>query len=259
MIRRMLSTGMLVVVGLALSAGAQTENPFHWSGKVAPENVVEIKNLNGRIEPEPASGDQIEVTADKSGSNEDQVRIVVVPHSEGVTICAIYPGGDDGQCTPGNSWHTSGTHGDRAKVDFRVRVPQNVRFSAMDVNGDVVAQDMGRQVRASSVNGSVRVTTKSWAEVSSVNGSVDADMGAADWTGTLKISTVNGSIHLRMPSNLSTEVRFSTVNGKLNSDLPLTMRGSMSSRHVEGQIGGGGRKLELETVNGSVDLRSGTM
>ena len=77
MIRRMLSTGMLVVMGLALAAGAQTENPFHWSGKVAPENVVEIKNLNGRIEAEPASGDQVEVTADKSGSNADQVRIVV--------------------------------------------------------------------------------------------------------------------------------------------------------------------------------------
>jgi len=240
-------------------AWAQNENPFHWSGKLAPDNIVEIKNLNGRIEAEPASGDQVEVTAEKSGERAAEVKIVAVPSSDGITICAIYPGGDPSQCTAGRSWHTNNTHGDRAKVDFRVKLPQNLRFSGTNVNGDVTAENLGRFVRAVSVNGSVRVSTKSWAEASSVNGSIDVEMGAANWDGTLKISTVNGSIHLRMPSNLSADVKFSTVNGRLNSDLPLVVQGSLGHNRIEGRIGNGGRLLELETVNGSVELRQGSI
>jgi hypothetical protein len=35
--------------------------------------------------------------------------------------------------------------------------------------------------------------------------------------------------------------------------------GSLNGRHVEGRIGSGGRQLVVETVNGNVELRRGTM
>jgi DUF4097 and DUF4098 domain-containing protein YvlB len=114
---------------------------------------------------------------------------------------------------------------------------------------------MGRFVRADSVNGSVRVSTKQWAELSSVNGSLEARMGSADWTGTLKISTVNGSIDLKMPSELHADVRFSSVNGHLDTDYPLSVSGSIGDHRVEGRVGNGGRKLVLDTVNGNVRLK----
>jgi len=132
----------------------------------------------------------------------------------------------------------------------------NIRFAATSINGGVTAENMGRFVRANSVNGSVHVSTKQWAEVSSVNGSIEANMGSADWTGTLKISTVNGSINLRMPSELNADVRFSSVNGRLESDFPLTMSGKFGGRRVEGRIGSGGRELVVDTVNGSLRLKS---
>ena len=114
---------------------------------------------------------------------------------------------------------------------------------------------MGRFVRASTVNGSVRVSTKAWAELSSVNGSIDASMGRADWTGTLKISTVNGSVKLEMPGDMNADVRFRSVNGRLNTDFPLSVSGSLGGRKVEGRIGNGGRELVVETVNGNVELK----
>src|SRR5437899_614364 len=79
---------------------------------------------------------------------------------------------------------TPTTHGDRTKVNFTVRLPENLRFAGQSVNGDVKAQDMGRFVRASTVNGSVRVSTKAWAELSSVNGSIDASMSRAQSSST---------------------------------------------------------------------------
>src|SRR5262249_11209559 len=153
-----------------------------------------IKNVNGCIEADSTGGDQVEVSADKSGPDADQVKIQVVPHSEGVTICAIYPHSSS-SCEPGERWKGgNNVQGDRAKVNFTVHMPKTVRFAGQAVNGDVKALDMGRFVRATSVNGSVRVSTTSWAEAQSVNGSIDVAMGSADWKDRLKIQTVNGSI-----------------------------------------------------------------
>ena len=251
---------ILTVVLFATFALAQDQGrEFHWTGKLSPDQIVEIKNLNGKIEARgDSSSDQVEVTAEKSGPDADLVRIEVVPHAEGVTICTIYPGGSTnaktGPCEPGEKWHVD-SHNSKVKVNFIVRMPENLRFSGTSINGSITADDLGRFVRADSVNGSVRVSTKQWAELSSVNGSLEARMGSADWTGTLKISTVNGSIDLTMPSELNADVRFSSVNGHLDTDYPLSVSGSIGNHRVEGRVGNGGRKLILDTVNGGVRLK----
>jgi DUF4097 and DUF4098 domain-containing protein YvlB len=92
-------------------------------------------------------------------------------------------------------------------------------------------------------------------EASSVNGTVRAEMGRADWTGALELSSVNGSITVVLPADLSAAVEASTVNGSLESDFPLTVQGRFSARRFTGTIANGGRQLRLETVNGSIELR----
>ena len=185
----------------------------------------------------------------------------VVEQPDGVTICAIYPSGESGRenrCTAGEGWHTS-VHNTNARVDFTVRLPKTLRFSAQTVNGKVSAMGMGKYVRANSVNGSVKVSTNDLAEAKSVNGSVNVHMGRTDWNGTLEFKTVNGSITVEVPSDLNTEVRFRSVNGRLETDFPLTVQGSMGRGRVSGTIGKGGRELQLETVNGSAELRKASM
>jgi len=119
-----------------------------------------------------------------------------------------------------------------------------------------MAEDMGRFVRAETVNGSVRVSTSAWAQAETVNGSIKLSMGNAAWTGKLKIESVNGSIELRMPDDLSADVKFNSVNGQMTSDFPLTITNNFPVGHnARGQIGSGGRELVIETVNGSVELK----
>lgn len=255
--RRRHSSAMLLlalVLGLASSSWAQAKDSadeFHWTGRLAAEKVLELRNVNGFIEATGTNADQIEVNAVKSGPDRDQVRVEVKEFGDGVVICAVYPGNS---CDPEGGFH-SHTRDIHAKVDFTVRLPKNLRFTARNVNGKVDARDMGRYVDASSVNGSVEVSTGSWAKASSVNGSVRVRMGRADWPGALKISSVNGSIEVEVPASLSADVRFHSVNGRLNTDFPLTVQGSFGRRSIEGRIGSGGRELEISTVNGSVDLR----
>lgn len=241
-------------IALAQDQGQDQGRDYHWKGKLAAENVVIIKNVNGDIDAEAGSGDEVEITAEKSGPEADQVKIELVQLSDGIMVCAIYPGWFTNHC---NEWHSRNHHSDRAKVHFTVRLPENLRFQAENVNGSVDAAHMGRFVKATSVNGSVRASTQSWAELSTVNGSIDGHMGSADWKGTLKAESVNGSITLELPESTNAEVEFSSVNGRLDSDFPLTVSGKFGGHSVRGTIGSGGRELRVETVNGSVHLRKG--
>jgi DUF4097 and DUF4098 domain-containing protein YvlB len=60
-----------------------------------------------------------------------------------------------------------------------------------------------------------------------------------------------------MPDALSAEVNASTVNGSITSDFPITMTGTFDRRHLSGIVGGGGHKMTLSTVNGSIKLLKG--
>jgi hypothetical protein len=232
---------------------------FHWTGKLSAGQMLEIKNANGNIDAEGIAGNEIQVTAEKSGQHADQVKIEVVPSVEGVTICAIYPpgifGGSASHCEP-NKGYSSNVNGDEARVHFTVRLPKNLRFSGVNVNGNVRADDMGRFVHAVSVNGSVGVSTEEWAQAETVNGSIKVTMGDADWPGKLKIASVNGSVELHMPSDLNADVKFSSVNGEMSSDFPIEISNGWPVGHsAHGTVGKGGRSLVVDTVNGSVSMQ----
>jgi DUF4097 and DUF4098 domain-containing protein YvlB len=243
----------------AAAAAAQQGNEFRWHEPLAAGRVIEVKGVNGNVEATPSSSGEVEVVAVKSShrSNPEDVRIEVVRHSEGVTICAVYPNADSRQsntCEPGNHGHVNVRNNDTI-VSFTVRVPSGVRFNGRTVNGRVEANNLTADVDAATVNGDVEVTTTGLARAKTVNGSITAVMGHADWTDDLVFKTVNGSIDVSMPASLSAEVEVKTLNGEISSDFPLTVRGTFSRRHMSGTIGGGGRSLQLETVNGSVNIR----
>jgi hypothetical protein len=240
---------------LAAPAGAED---FQWRGRVAPGKTVEIKGVNGAIEASPATGDEVEVTANKRGrrSDPESVRIEVVEHAAGVTICAVYPdaGGQRNECVPGDGGRMNARDND-VQVHFSVRIPRGVAFAPRTVNGEVNASNLEGDVDARTVNGSIELSTSGHAEAQTVNGSIRARAGRADWTGDASFKTVNGSITVTLPSSASAEVKAATVNGEIETDFPLTVSGRVSRRRLSGTIGSGGRSLELETVNGSIQLR----
>jgi DUF4097 and DUF4098 domain-containing protein YvlB len=249
---------LLMLLGLApwvaLSWGQDQDQgrEFHWSGKLAAEQLVRVKNVNGNIDVEASGGDQVEVTAEKSGPDADQVKIKVVTSGDGVVICSIYPS-SSGSCSP--SWRANHVRGNDTKVHFTIHMPKNLRFDGQNVNGDVNARGMGRFVRGESINGSVRVSTSAWAEGETVNGSIEAKIGNADWSGALTFKSVNGSVRVELPDDLNADVKFKSLNGRISSDFPITINGGFIGHSAEGRVGKGGRELSIETVNGSVELK----
>jgi hypothetical protein len=255
----MLAPTLLALAGLTGSPPhAQPGNEFRWHGALAGGKTIEIVGVNGSIDAS-GGGNEVEVVAVKRGRKSDpvEVRIKVVEHADGVTICALYPAPRDreeNECRPGGKGHNS-TRDNDVNVEWTVKVPRGVRFAGRTVNGDVVGRGLTAEAEEHTVNGSVTVETTSWADASTVNGSISARLGSTGWRDELELTTVNGGITVDLPESASMEVDASTVNGSMSTDFPLTIRGKWGPRRMSGTIGHGGRTLRLSTVNGSMQLR----
>lgn len=236
---------------------ADTDGDFHWKGKLAAGQTIRIVGINGAVHASAASGPEVVVSARKHArrSDPESVKIEVVTGSDGVTICAVYPGrhGKTNRCE-GNGHNDQDTDNNDTEVEFTVSVPAGVLFDGSTVNGDVDALGLTADAMATTVNGSVEVNTKGRAEATTVNGSIRATVGKT-LNSDAEFTTVNGGITLTMPSDLACEFKANTVNGSIDSDFPITVTGKMNPNSLRGTIGAGGHRLSMSTVNGSIRLR----
>jgi len=150
---------------LLLSPASARAQDFKWHGAVAQGKTIEIKGVNGDIRAEPSGGNEVEVTADKRATRDDpeSVRIEVVPHGGGVTICAVYPsrsGARPNECAPGSGGRNNVQNND-VTVRFTVHVPAGVTFVGQTVIGQVDAERLNGDVDLSTVNGSVNFNNNS--------------------------------------------------------------------------------------------------
>jgi hypothetical protein len=246
---------------LARAQERNTSRDFSWDGRIPRERWLYVRNLNGSIRVERATGDRAEVTAVKRWrrGDPDEVRIEVQKGTDGgdVVICAFW--NNNATCDEegyrsrgGDNWR--GRNND-TQVEFTVRLPEGVRLGVSTVNGGVRVTGATSEVEASSVNGAVEASSSGGpVHASTVNGDIDVRMRELG-RGNLEFSTVNGSISVEVPDELDADLDMQTVNGSLRADFPLTLQGRISPRHIRATIGRGGRRIKFETVNGSVELR----
>ncbi len=254
-VRSWLVSGAITMAVVVPAAGQD----WTWRGRVGADQWLEVKGVNGTVRAVAHNGSEIEVDVTKSArkSDPDEVKLEVVTHGNGVTICAVYPAPrnrEENNCMPGTRGR-SNTQNNDVKVDFVVRVPRGTNFAGRSVNGAVTITGLTGDVKGHTVNGAVRITTTGLAEATTVNGSINVSMGRADWNEPLAFETVNGAIIVELPEQIDAEVHASTVNGSISTDYPLTVRGRFGPKRLTGTIGRGGRELMLDTVNGDIEIR----
>ena len=247
---------------------------FEWEGRVGAGGFVEIHGINGSIRARTGSGDRVRVEAVKKSERgrEHEVEIVVNEVSNGVVVCAKYPG-QHGACAPGEGLRGDIRDND-VQVTFDVVLPEGVRFAGHTVNGHVRTEPLGADVTARTVNGSIHTASRrgdvdaatvngsieaeaaGLVRATTANGSIDARLGRAAWSGDLAFKTVNGSITLGLPASLDATVAARAQTGSIHSDFPLHIqRTGFVGAEAEGTIGSGGRHLDLDVLNGSIRLQ----
>ncbi len=227
---------------------------WNWSGTLAAGRALEINGVNGSIVAEPGAGDRVVVTADKHSRRHDPslVKIEVKQDSDGIVICAEYPG--QGSPCKGPGFGFGGNRAGDVEVDFHVLVPAGVKFTGNNVNGAVRALGLRGPVKARTVNGECTIETSGSGEASTVNGAVHATLGHLSAKDELAFHTVNGSITLQLPPDADAEFSSSTVNGSIQTDFPVTLSHGWGPRSASGTIGRGGARLSAHTVNGAIRL-----
>jgi hypothetical protein len=260
---------------LTVSAGAQerttTDRDFRWDGAISSGRWVYARNLNGSVRVERATGGRLEVTAVKRWrrGNPEDVRIEVkrVGSGEGdVLVCALWRDvteacDEQGYRTQNNRnrrdrWSRDNDDDD-VSLEITVRVPEGVKVDVSSINGGLDITGATSEVEAHTVNGGIEARSSGGpVRASTVNGEIDVRMGAIG-TGNLDFSTTNGSITVTVPDGLNADITMRTVNGSVGSDFPMTVNGRISPRRIAATIGRGGMKIDLSTVNGSIDLRRG--
>ncbi len=248
---------------LATIAGAQerrSERAFTWEGTVSDGRWLYLRNLNGPIRVERASGSRIEVTGTKRWrrGDPDRVRIEMRKAGDDVIICALWNENtrcdEEGYRTRDNNRRDRDRNNDTS-VEFVVQLPAGVKLVSSTVNGDLDIRGATSEVEANTVNGSIDASSSGGpVKASTVNGDVTVRMGDVG-RGDLDFSTVNGSIEVWVPGALNAVVDMRTVNGRVESDFPMTISGRINPRHLRATIGDGGRRISFSTVNGSVELR----
>lgn len=250
--------GTAALAGDARPAHAQGARDFAWEGSIPRGRWLYVRNLNGAVRVERASGAKAEVTAEKrvKRGSADDVRIEVKKLAgDDILICAIWTENttcdEEGYRTRGNSWNRQS----EVSVEFTVRLPEGVKLVSSSVNGAIRIEGATSEVDASTVNGSITATSSGGpVRASTVNGGIEVRMRELG-TGDLEFETVNGSIEVELPAELNAELDMRTVNGRVSSDFPLTISGRINPRHIRATVGKGGPRLKLSTINGSVDIR----
>ena len=257
---RWFASALLLVVATTTSAQERSARDFQWEGRIPQGRWLYVRNLNGGIRVERASGATAEVTAEKRVRRGDPEDVRIEMRKVGdddVIICALWNDNtdcdEDGYRTR-NDGHRN-RRGDEISVEFTVRLPEGVKLVTSTVNGSLRIDGATAEVQASTVNGGISASSSGGpVNATTVNGDIDVrmrDLGTED----LEFETVNGSIEVSVPDNLDAELDMRTVNGRVSSDFPLTISGRINPRRIRATIGKGGRRLLFSTVNGSVELR----
>ena len=261
---------------IATNAGAQatsTDRDFRWTGAVATGRWVYARNLNGSVRVERATGTQLEVTAVKRyrrGNPEDvTVQVTRVGSGEGdVLVCALWRDITE-ECDERGYRTYSGNRRNRDRdrwnrdddddvsLEITVRVPNGVKVDVSSINGGLDIDGVTAEVEAHTVNGGVEARSSGGpVNATTVNGDIDVRMGTVG-SGNLDFSTTNGSVTVTVPDGLNAEISMRTVNGSVGADFPMTVNGRINPRRITATIGKGGMRIDLSTVNGSIDLRKG--
>ncbi len=242
------------------------QKEFRWKGRLAPNQTIEIQNVNGSVRAEPATGDQVEVIAVKAGRDDPaQVTILVNEHEGGVTLCAIYPNQDPNRpyrCLPNKIGKEqkvrANIDGDRASLQFEsgggfsVSAPEaralSGRASLQFENGG------GGEIRLIDVpvDFVVRVPKNVGFIGFTVVGQVETKSLASDVTA----QSVLGDVMIEIPSEGGARVRAESALGGIESDWPLTQKSRNDlGQSAQGVIGSGQYNLHLNVATGNIRLR----
>jgi bifunctional DNA-binding transcriptional regulator/antitoxin component of YhaV-PrlF toxin-antitoxin module len=218
-----------------------------------PGGRLEISNVNGKIDVEPATGSSVEVVAEKSvraasvEAAKDALNRIEIQENASPDTVRIET---KLQRAPGSFFH-----GMNQEVHYRVKVPEALEVRVTTVNGGIEVSGLKGRVVAETTNGGVKARDVSGPiDASTTNGGVEVDLAQVTDSGA-KLGCTNGGIKLTLPADARATISARITNGGINtSGVNIETSGENSRRRLEGRMNGGGPHIDIEGTNGGIRI-----
>jgi len=255
----------LAAVCVAACSRPGSDEAFQWSNQLPAGTVVHIRDGAGSIKVSRSNDQQAVVRASRHWrrSKASDVKFVVANRDGQYYICAMWR--NSGKCDGSYRGRNTSTllsmlslfhRSSDASADFEAVLPANVVVDAQTYIGSVEVDGLAAGVTVRALNGTVRALNVSGPlALSSINGDVRLVVDSLALTDSVRLTTINGSVHADLPATTEGNFDLRTTNGTVHSDLPLPAEASNRTRkHLSGQIGSATRHVRLHTTNGRVVL-----
>lgn len=257
------------------SPAGQEQQPEHFTRTftVSPGATLSVENYKGTIHVTASDGNQVTVDVQKrfDGSDSDRqwwmqnVKVNFQNDSKNVTVKVDYP---NQNCTFCLQMHDTSD-----EVDLEIRVPRQINASLdgykpdikiSGIQGDIAVKSYKAPMLIEATSGAVHIDTykdtiklrdvriRGALEIKSYK--ADTEVSARDLGESADIENEKGNTILRVPANAGLDVDYSGGRrSSFHSDFNLAVA-SGSSESIRGTVNGGGTRLKLRTVKGSVVL-----
>lgn len=209
---------------------------------LAPGGRVVVENVQGSIVVEGWDRAEAEVTVLKTSRcapDLDEVSIAVESGKDALALRTLYRGGSE----------------EPVKVDFRLRVPRQVRLERLrTIVGDITVRNVEGRIDAGSLNGNIVHTNVAGSVAArTINGSIALTFRAVpDSAGPVELETLNGNVDLLLPPRPNAQVELSMVAGRFESPYMFTASGRPDDTTVRARLGRGGILIRVRTIRGNI-------
>lgn len=243
---------------------ATEERTFEPSGVSA----VDVETQNGSVTFDGQAGDgaaQVTVTKIGRGTTQEEAQAAM-------DAIEVYVEPNGGTVQLGWRWKTHKKRNWSGEVSFDIKAPGRLNLDVETHNGEIKVAGVtgdadiethngeinvnaaGKTLDAESHNGEINVVfAGSSVDISTHNGEVTADLSRCSAV-TGSVTSMNGAVNVSVGTATSATLEARTHNGGIDCVAPLT--DMKKSKHgLDGKLGSGGGKLEIETHNGAIAIK----
>lgn len=240
---------LITAANLAVHA-AEVREELHATYPLTGNGRIQLDNVNGDIRIIAWDRDEVKLDAIKTAKKQehlDAVKIEINANPDRLQIRTKYPN-SSGKKEKINS----------ASVAYTLHIPKHAELKEIAaVNGSILIQGVAGDIEAKSVNGRVEASgVQGELDLSSVNGSISATVDSSPKTKPVKLKSVNGRAALTLPADANADVKAESLNGGIRTDFDLALKKNWPiGKDLKGKIGAGGSNIDIETVNGGIEIR----
>lgn len=209
--------------------------------EVKPDTDFSFKSPDGNLTIEGWDENRVEITLTKRGGTAEERRSARVTLRQSDKLFSL--------AAPNSP----------VKVFFEVKLPRSARRVELSSGtADVKASKLEAPLAISVRDGAINLEdVRASVQAKSVNGNIEIVYRSTKREGAHEFATVNGNINVQLIEGLDADVKASVVNGSIDVDdrIGLEVQKRQAGWYIDAPLGGGGERLSMKTVNGSINIQ----